>query len=118
MGWTKRRIQAYFTWAKQVTDSAYKDCNTWPIPMKLVCSPSHPPLGELLSKLYKTAYTRVDGEYFPCHPDECGPFTDVRVPALAGLESADISQEEKERIDKRLNGLKRGEKVCPNPIFF
>lgn len=34
-------------------------------------------MGDLLSKLYKTAYTRVDGEYFPCHPDECGPFTEV-----------------------------------------
>ncbi|ORY24286.1 hypothetical protein BCR39DRAFT_547219 [Naematelia encephala] len=87
VGWGIRRIQAYFVWAKQVTD---------------ICGPSHPALAERLNALYETAYTRVNGVYFPCHPDACAPLTEA----------------EKDRIDSRLRGLPAGEKVCPKPLFF
>ncbi|WWC62488.1 uncharacterized protein I303_105084 [Kwoniella dejecticola CBS 10117] len=87
VGWGVKRIQAYFIWAKQVTD---------------VCAPAHPPLAEKLQELYETAYTRVDGVYYPCHPGVCGPLTEP----------------EKELIDSRLRALKKGDKVCPAPIFF
>lgn len=62
VGWSVRRIQAYFMWAKQVTD---------------ICAVANPVLGARLQKLYETAYTRVNGEYFPCHPEVCGPLTEV-----------------------------------------
>ncbi|WVR06391.1 hypothetical protein IAU60_003422 [Kwoniella sp. DSM 27419] len=87
VGWGIKRIQAYFIWAKQVTD---------------VCAPAHPPLAAKLQELYETAYTRVNGVYYPCHPDVCGPLTEA----------------EKERVDSRLRTLKAGDKVCPAPIFF
>ncbi|WWC88739.1 uncharacterized protein L201_003652 [Kwoniella dendrophila CBS 6074] len=87
VGWGIKRIQAYFIWAKQVTD---------------VCAPAHPPLAAKLQELYETAYTRVDGVYHPCHPGVCGPLTEP----------------EKELIDSRLRVLKKGDKVCPAPIFF
>ncbi|WWC96040.1 hypothetical protein V866_002907 [Kwoniella sp. B9012] len=87
VGWGIKRIQAYFIWAKQVTD---------------VCAPAHPPLAEKLQELYETAYTRVDGVYHPCHPGVCGPLTEP----------------EKDLVDSRLRELKKGDKVCPAPIFF
>lgn len=45
--------------------------------VKLVCAPAHPPLAERINRLYETAYTRVNGEYYPCHPDVCCPLTEV-----------------------------------------
>ncbi|WRT67841.1 uncharacterized protein IL334_004815 [Kwoniella shivajii] len=87
VGWGIKRIQAYFIWAKQVTD---------------VCAASHPPLAAKLQELYETAYTRVDGVYHPCHPGVCGPLTEP----------------EKELVDSRLRELKKGDKVCPAPLFF
>ncbi|WVW84603.1 hypothetical protein I302_106637 [Kwoniella bestiolae CBS 10118] len=87
VGWGIKRIQAYFIWAKQVTD---------------VCAPAHPPLAEKLQELYETAYTRVDGVYHPCHPGVCGPLTEP----------------EKDLVDSRLRELKKGDKVCPAPLFF
>ncbi|WOO76736.1 Guanosine-3',5'-bis(diphosphate) 3'-pyrophosphohydrolase MESH1 [Vanrija pseudolonga] len=87
VGWTVRRIQAYFIWAKHVTD---------------ICGPSHPPLAARLQTLYETAHTRVNGEYFPCHPDVCGPLTD----------------QEKKRVDPRFALCQAGDNPCPSPIFF
>ncbi|KAI9634939.1 uncharacterized protein MKK02DRAFT_16019 [Dioszegia hungarica] len=58
VGWGVRRVQAYFIWAKQVTD---------------ICGPSHPALAKRLQRLYETAYTEIDGKYIPCHPEVCGP---------------------------------------------
>ncbi|WVF68949.1 hypothetical protein IAT40_003723 [Kwoniella sp. CBS 6097] len=87
VGWGIKRIQAYFIWAKQVTD---------------VCASAHPPLAERLQELYETAYTRVNGVYYPCHPEVCGPLT----------------EDEKNLVDSRLRALKDGQTVCPAPIFF
>lgn len=87
VGWGMKRVQAYFIWAKKVTD---------------ICGPAHPPLAERLQHLYETAHTRVNGMYFPCHPEVCGPLT----------------EEEKELVDKRLRELKEGDTVCPQPLFF
>ncbi|OWZ65219.1 hypothetical protein AYX14_06270 [Cryptococcus neoformans] len=87
VGWGMKRVQAYFIWAKKVTD---------------ICGPAHPPLAERLQHLYETAHTRVNGTYFPCHPEVCGPLT----------------EEEKELVDKRLRELKEGDTVCPQPLFF
>ncbi|ADV21987.1 hypothetical protein I315_00324 [Cryptococcus gattii Ru294] len=87
VGWGIKRVQAYFIWAKKVTD---------------ICAPAHPPLAERLQHLYETAHTRVNGSYFPCHPEVCGPLTEG----------------EKELIDKRLRELKDGDTVCPEPLFF
>lgn len=50
-----------------------------------VCAPANPELGARLQKLYETAYTRVQGEYFPCHPEVCGPLTEVSSGQLAAL---------------------------------
>ncbi|WVQ83098.1 hypothetical protein IAT38_005236 [Cryptococcus sp. DSM 104549] len=87
VGWGRARIQAYFAWAKQVTD---------------ICAPAHPPLAKRLQNLYETAYTRVNGVYFPCHPEAAGQLT----------------EEEKDRVDSRLRSLKAGDVMCPEPIFF
>ncbi|WVN85077.1 uncharacterized protein L203_100219 [Cryptococcus depauperatus CBS 7841] len=87
VGWGIKRVQAYFIWAKKVTD---------------ICAPAHPPLARRLQHLYETAYTRVNGAYFSCHPDVCGPLTD----------------EEKQRIDSRLRDLKEGDNIRPAPLFF
>ncbi|KAL7420730.1 hypothetical protein Q5752_004681 [Cryptotrichosporon argae] len=87
VGWSVRRVQAYFVWAKQVTD---------------ICALAHPPLAARLQELYETAYTRVNGAYYPCHPDVCGPLTET----------------EKMRIDDRLRDCKAGDQIRPNPIFF
>ncbi|WWD18546.1 hypothetical protein CI109_102999 [Kwoniella shandongensis] len=87
VGWGVKRIQAYFIWAKQVTD---------------VCGPAHPPLARQLQNLYETAYTRVNGVYYPCHPEVCGPLT----------------EEEQELVDSRLRSLKEGDQMCPEPLFF
>ncbi|ORX33456.1 hypothetical protein BD324DRAFT_639852 [Kockovaella imperatae] len=86
-GWTARRVQNYFIWAKEVTDA---------------CAEAHPPLADRLERLYKTAYTKVNGKYYPCHPQICGPMT----------------EDEKHRIDSRWTCLKPGEKPSPKPIFF
>jgi guanosine-3',5'-bis(diphosphate) 3'-pyrophosphohydrolase len=67
-----------------------------------VCAPSNPVLANRLQNLYETAYTRVNGEYFPCHPEVCGPLT----------------EEEKGRVDARFAFCKTGDKPCPRPIFF
>ncbi|BEJ17338.1 hypothetical protein CspHIS471_0607390 [Cutaneotrichosporon sp. HIS471] len=87
VGWGVRRIQSYFMWAKQVTD---------------VCAPANPELSQRLMTLYKTAYTHVDGQYFPCHPEMCGPLT----------------EEEKGRVDSRFATCKSGEEPCPRTLFF
>lgn len=87
VGWGIKRVQAYFIWAKKVTD---------------ICAPAHPPLAERLQHLYETAHTRVNGSYFPCHPEVCGPLT----------------EDEKQLVDKRLRELKDGDTVCPEPLFF
>ncbi|ODN77634.1 hypothetical protein L202_04792 [Cryptococcus amylolentus CBS 6039] len=87
VGWGVKRVQAYFIWAKKVTD---------------ICAPAHPPLAARLDRLYSTAYTRVNGVYHPCHPETCGPLT----------------EEEKERVDRRLRDLKDGDTICPEPLFF
>lgn len=77
VGWGVRRIQAYFMWAKQVTDSEWSQPGAQLT--STVCAPSNPALAARLQRLYETAYTRVNGEYFPCHPDVCGPLTEVSV---------------------------------------
>ncbi|KAK1925484.1 hypothetical protein DB88DRAFT_484100 [Papiliotrema laurentii] len=61
VGWGVRRVQAYFIWAKQVTD---------------LCAAAHPRLAARLQHLYETAYTRINGKYHPCHPEVCGPLTE------------------------------------------
>jgi len=48
----------------------------------LVCGASHPALAERLQTLYETAYTMVNGEYHPCHPDVCGPLLEVGSKAI------------------------------------
>lgn len=87
VGWGVRRIQSYFMWAKQVTD---------------VCASANPELSQRLTTLYKTAYTNVDGHYFPCHPEMCGPLT----------------EEEKGRVDSRFATCQSGEEPCPRTLFF
>jgi hypothetical protein len=67
-----------------------------------VCAPSCPALAAKLQHLYETAYTRVNGEYFPCHPEACGPMT----------------EEEKGLVDSRFAVCKAGDEPCPRPIFF
>lgn len=42
-----------------------------------VCGPAHPPLAARLQHLYETAHTRVNGIYYPCHPEVGGPMTEV-----------------------------------------
>jgi hypothetical protein len=76
VGWGIKRIQAYFIWAKQVTDSTSIDV-TQLTELMIVCAPSHPVLAERINNLYRTAYTRVNGQYYPCHPDVCGAMTNV-----------------------------------------
>jgi len=67
-----------------------------------VCAPANPVLAARLQHLYETAYTRVNGEYFPCHPEVCGPLT----------------EEEKGCVDSRYAVCKAGDQPCPHPIFF
>jgi len=47
--------------------------------LMIVCAPSHPALAEKINNLYRTAYTRVNGQYYPCHPDVCSAMTSVCV---------------------------------------
>jgi guanosine-3',5'-bis(diphosphate) 3'-pyrophosphohydrolase len=86
-------------WAKQVTDGESRDRGQDLMP---VCAPANPELSQRLTTLFKTAYTHVDGQYFPCHPEMCGPLT----------------EEEKGRVDSRFATCKSGEKPCPRTLFF
>lgn len=67
-----------------------------------MCAPANPALAGKLQTLYETAYTRVNGEYFPCHPEAAGPLTEA----------------EKGRVDARLSSCTKGQEPCPRPIFF
>lgn len=67
-----------------------------------VCAPANEELASRLQKLFETAYTHVGGEYFPCHPEMCGPLT----------------EEEKGRVDSRFATCKSGDAPCPRPLFF
>lgn len=67
-----------------------------------MCAPANPALARKLQTLYETAYTRVNGEYFPCHPEAAGPLTEA----------------EKGRVDARLSNCSKGQEPCPRPIFF
>ncbi|KAK4684205.1 hypothetical protein P7C73_g5993, partial [Tremellales sp. Uapishka_1] len=105
VGWGPRRVQNYFIWAKQVTDRASisllpeeKLAKTEFPPAE--CADAHPPLAERLQTIYETAYTHVNGQTIPCHPDVCGP----------------ISVVEKQRIARSI--ARSGEKPGPKPIFF
>ena len=64
-------------WAKQVTDSESSRMIRRRV-LTTVCAASHPPLAKRLQTLYETAYTQLNGTYFPCHPEVCGPLTEVR----------------------------------------
>lgn len=99
VGWGVRRIQAYFMWAKQVTDG---ESPLESLLLTEVCAPANAELAARLQKLYETAYTRVEGEYFPCHPEVCGALT----------------EEEKGRVDSRFATCKAGDAPCPRPLFF
>ena len=81
VGWGIKRIQAYFIWAKQVTDSKpdlnFSIQSVVQADTSVVCAPSHPALAEKINNLYQTAYTRVNGQYYPCHPDVCSAMTIV-----------------------------------------
>ncbi|TNY22003.1 hypothetical protein DMC30DRAFT_362478 [Rhodotorula diobovata] len=53
-GWSVKRIQEYFIWAKRVTDR---------------CIDVNPGLGAQLEELYKSATFVHSGKTFKCHPD-------------------------------------------------
>ncbi|GAA5838279.1 hypothetical protein JCM9279_003186 [Rhodotorula babjevae] len=52
-GWSVKRIQEYFIWAKRVTDG---------------CVDVNPGLGAQLDEIYKSATFEHGGKTYPCHP--------------------------------------------------
>ncbi|KAH8087947.1 hypothetical protein HD553DRAFT_269266 [Filobasidium floriforme] len=90
VGWTAKRCQDYFRWAKNVTD---------------ICLPSLPLIQIPLDEIYLKRHFVLDGKAYKCHPD-------------LGDKTGKISDEEQRRIKSLIEREKREKKRgWESPIY-